>query len=313
MTLASYAHIYPRVIGSLFSGIGGLERGLELSLRARVAWQCEIDPFCRAVLEKHWPNVTRFVDVTRPRNYPHVDLLCGGFPCQDVSSAGLGRGIGGERSSLWWHFAHVIEQVAPAWVVVENVASGARRWLHHVRHQLHLLGYRTRALGIAASDVGAPHIRRRIFVIAYAASLAPGGLARSPRAATPPDPDRDQLREQPRRGRRAQGRGTAIARVDGKARRAPNAVRLAQDLEQEGRRYVRGSWNGGRDGGSPVPAIRRVDDGLSRRLDAARKRALGNAVVPACAEVAGEVIKAMIAEWTAHPISNVHDTKTLEK
>ena len=75
-------------IGSLFSGIGGLELGLEWAGLGPVVWQCEIDPFCRAVLEKHWPNVTRYEDVTAIRNYPHVDLVCGGFPCQDVSSAG---------------------------------------------------------------------------------------------------------------------------------------------------------------------------------------------------------------------------------
>lgn len=260
-------------IGSLFAGIGGLELGLERAGLGPVLWQVEIDPFCRAVLAKHWPNVTRYDDVTRPRDYAHVDLICGGFPCQDVSSAGRGRGIGGERSSLWWHFADVVERVAPAWVVVENVASGARRWLYHVRHQLHLLGYRTRALGISAGELGAPHIRRRVFVVAYA--------------------HRDQLREQSRRRGRAQGRRAAIARANGAQGGPADPVCLSEDLEQEGGRYVRGAWNGGRDGGSPVPAVRRVDDGLPRRLDAARKRALGNAVVPACAEVVGRVIQAM--------------------
>lgn len=260
-------------IGSLFSGIGGLELGLERAGLGPVTWQCEIDPFCRAVLAKHWPDATRFEDVTRPRVWPRVDLICGGFPCQDVSALGAGRGIGGERSSLWWHFARIVEQVAPAWVVVENVASGASRWLHHVRHQLHLLGYRTRALGIAASDVGAPHIRRRIFVVAHADSV--------------------NLREQSGRGRGARRQSATIARIDGSPGTTSHARGLARDMEQEGRLDVAGAWNGGRDGRAPVSPIRRVDDGVPGRLDAARKRALGNAVVPQCAEVVGKVILSM--------------------
>ena len=155
-------------IGSLFSGIGGLELGLEWAGLGPIVFQCEVDAFCRAVLGKHWPHVTRFEDVTQPRSWPYVDLVCGGFPCQDVSSAGKRRGLGGQRSGLWYHFARVVEQIAPRFVVVENVASGQKAWLPHVRHGLHLLGYRTRALGISARDVGAPHLRERLFVIAYA-------------------------------------------------------------------------------------------------------------------------------------------------
>ena len=74
-------------IGSLFSGIGGLELGLEWAGLGPVMWQCEIDAFCRAVLAKHWPNVTRFVDVTRPRNYPWVNLLCVRRPGPDPDRA----------------------------------------------------------------------------------------------------------------------------------------------------------------------------------------------------------------------------------
>lgn len=264
-------------IGSLFSGIGGLELGLERAGLGPVVWQCEIDPFCRAVLAKHWPNVTRFEDVTRPRNYPPVEIICGGFPCQDVSSAGRQRGIGGERSSLWWHFARVVEQVAPAYVVVENVSGGKSRWLPYVRHQLHMLGYRTRALAIAASDVGAPHLRRRIFVAAHAHRLG--------------------IREQRRWDVRAHRKSATGSRNDGSKGSVADANRVEVVVEQEWRSRLAGTWNGGRDGRSPVSPIRGVDDGLSRRLDAARKRALGNAVVPQCAQVVGQVIK----QWATAP------------
>ena len=159
-----------RGIGSLFSGIGGLELGLERAGLGPVVWQCEIDPFCRAVLAKHWPKAARYADVASIRtreSVPRVDLLCGGFPCQDLSGAshGMGEGLHGESSSLWFHYARVAGIVRPRFVVVENVASGANRWLRTVRHGLHMLGYRTRALRVDARDVGAPHARRRIFVV----------------------------------------------------------------------------------------------------------------------------------------------------
>ncbi len=164
-------------IGSLFSGIGGLELGLERAGLGPVAWQVEKDPFCRGVLAKHWPNVTRFEDVTQPRSYPAVDVICGGFPCQDVSAAGLGAGLSGQRSGLWYHFASIVSKVRPSWVVVENVASGARRWLPTVRRHLHVLGYDSTAFALSAADVGAPHERARRFVVAYphGQGLALGG------------------------------------------------------------------------------------------------------------------------------------------
>ena len=272
-------------IGSLFAGIGGLELGLEWAGLGPVLWQVEIDPFCRAVLARHWPNVTRYNDVTRPRNYPNVDVVCGGFPCQDVSVAGAGRGIGGARSSLWWHFADVVRQVRPRFVVVENVASGAKRWLPHVRHQLHVLGYGTRAVALSAFDVGAPHLRRRIFVVAS-------------------DAERRGVRLQPGRGGRSRREGaneSFDACAEGLAADADRAQRegdrRADGASPEYRRarHVGGSRDACNDDASTWPAppvFRRMDDGLSGRVDrrSARLKALGNAVVPQCAEVIGRMI-----------------------
>lgn len=166
-------------LGSLFSGIGGLEEGIRLGLAAeglasRVVWQVERDDFCRAVLAKHYPGVDRSVtDVCEAgrENLRAVDVVVGGFPCQDVSSAGLGAGLDGERSGLWYQYLRIVGELRPPIVVVENVASGARRWLCAVREGLQALGYRTRALGVAAADVGAPHRRARIFVVAHAERL----------------------------------------------------------------------------------------------------------------------------------------------
>lgn len=256
-------------IGSLFSGIGGLELGLERAGVGHVVWQCEVDPFCRDILAKHWPHVTRFDDVTRPRDYPHVDLICGGFPCQDVSSAGARRGLGGEKSSLWWHFADVVRRVRPRFVVVENVASGKRLWLPHVRHQLHLLGYRTRAYGISAADVGAPHLRRRVFVVADARG--------------------EHLREQSGLRGRTRREGPALA-----ARAGEDGAPRDADRDRESAEPVDGqvagvpSLAGSASPWASPPEFRGVDDGIPRRLD--RLRALGNAVVPQCAEAIGRMI-----------------------
>lgn len=254
------------LIGSLFSGIGGLELGLERAGLGQVVWQCEIDPFCRAVLAKHWPTVERFEDVTSPRDWPAVDLICGGFPCQDVSSAGARAGLAGPKSGLWYHYASIVEKVRPRFVVVENVSSGTKLWLPSVRHHLHMLGYGTRAIALSAADVGAPHLRRRVFVVADAhgeselARAFDAEVAGAPASA--PDADGDGVRvESGRRGGSDRGR-------------APKSEHTR--------------WR------HAAPAMVRVVHGLPRRVDRARRRALGNAVVPACAEVVGRVILAML-------------------
>ena len=277
-------------IGSLFSGIGGLELGLEWAGLGLVVWQCEIDPFCRAVLAKHWPDVTRFDDVTVKRDWPHVDIICGGFPCQDVSQAGKGAGLNGARSGLWYEFARIVGQVRPRFVIVENVTSGIRRWLPTVRRDLHVLGYRSRAVAISAADVGAPHLRRRTFVVAYAdgvRKLEPGG-------------------GEPEERKRAGDGGEAMADPEsGKSREVREAVR--GDSERDvarapGQRGARGPGGGScsprptssHEGWLVEPDMDRVDDGLPGGVDGRRRRArlkaLGNSVVPQCAEVVGRMI-----------------------
>jgi len=258
-------------IGSLFSGVGGLELGLEWAGLGPVIWQVEKDEFCRRVLAKHWPDVERYEDIRaiRASQLRAVDIICGGFPCQDVSSAGQRKGLKGPSSGLWWDFVRIVDGARPRFVVVENVASGASRWLCAVRTHLHQLGYRTRALGVAAAEVGAPHIRRRVFVVADADGIASRRAARPTRDPDAPDADGDVVREQPRRRGGPPRGGEAVARDDGAARGAADAARDAHAVGSAAREDLRGSWNGGRDGGAPVSAVRRMDDGFSRRMDAA--------------------------------------------
>ena len=155
-------------IGSLFSGIGGLELGLEWSGIGHTVWQVEKDAFCRRKLAWRWPDATRFEDVCNvgASTLVPVDLICGGFPCQDVSSAGKRAGLAGARSGLWYQFARVVGEMRPQWAVVENVASGASKWVDAVRGELEQLGYATLPVPLAAADCGAPHERARVFVVA---------------------------------------------------------------------------------------------------------------------------------------------------
>lgn len=160
-------------IGSLFSGIGGLELGLELALRdggfdVETIWQCERDEWCRGILARHWPATVRYDDVRAVgADAPRVDVLCGGFPCQDVSVAGKGAGLAGERSGLWGEFARVARDLRPRVLVVENVSALACRGIGTVLGDISEAGYDAVWFDLRASDVGAPHRRERIFIVAW--------------------------------------------------------------------------------------------------------------------------------------------------
>jgi DNA (cytosine-5)-methyltransferase 1 len=158
---------------SLFSGIGGFELGLERTGGFETVAQCEIDPFCRKVLAKHWPNVKRYEDVrtltadTLRRDGIAVEVICGGFPCQDISLAGPGQGLAGERSGLWFEYARLVGEVRPQLVLVENVAELRDRGMGDVLGTLAALGYDAEWDCIPASYVGARQIRDRVWLVAY--------------------------------------------------------------------------------------------------------------------------------------------------
>jgi DNA (cytosine-5)-methyltransferase 1 len=156
-------------IGSLFSGIGGLELGLEWAGVGRTAWQVEQDLFCQAVLAHHWPDAKRYNDVREvgAHNLEPVDVICGGFPCQDISYAGKGAGLAGARSGLWYEFARIIGELGPQYVVVENVAALFTRGIDAVLGTLADLGFDAECSTVSAAAVGAPHRRERVFIVAY--------------------------------------------------------------------------------------------------------------------------------------------------
>lgn len=151
-------------IGSLFSGIGGFELGLLRAGLGPVVWQCERDPDCRIVLARHFPDATRYDDARTCHPTP-VDVLCGGFPCQDLSMANVRRSDRGS-AELWGAFDRVVAETTPQWVIVENSAQW-QRWVPVVRRDLWSRGYASVPFLLCPSWLGAPHRRPRVFVVAH--------------------------------------------------------------------------------------------------------------------------------------------------
>ena len=172
-------------IGSLFSGVGALELGLMRAGLGPVLWQAESDEFCRRVLARHFPEARRYEDVRAvDRSALPVDIVCGGFPCQDLSFAGAGAGLDGERSGLWRELVRVAREVGPRYLVVENVPALLVRGLGTILGALAESGFDAAWDCVPGAAVGAPHRRDRFFLVAWRV----------------PDPERDALRERAERG-----------------------------------------------------------------------------------------------------------------
>jgi DNA (cytosine-5)-methyltransferase 1 len=193
-------------IGSLFSGYGGLEQAVHAVLGGETAWVSDIDPGACKILAHRYPDVPNLGDITTVdwSQVEPVDVLTGGFPCQDVSSAGKRAGLNADtRSGLWAQMARAIDELRPPLVVIENVRGllsacalselepcprclgdesqphrPVLRALGRVLGDLAFLGYDARWGGLRAADVGAPHGRFRVFVAAWPAADAHGDAVR---------------------------------------------------------------------------------------------------------------------------------------
>jgi DNA (cytosine-5)-methyltransferase 1 len=166
----------PLRVLDLFSGIGGFTLGLERTGGFRTGAFCEIEPYPRKILERHWPDVPIFPDVRAltgellAANGIAVDVICGGFPCQDISVAGNGAGLDGERSGLWSEITRLVGEIRPRILIVENVSALLTRGLERVLGDLAALGFDAEWHCIPACAVGAPHRRDRIWIVAYPVS-----------------------------------------------------------------------------------------------------------------------------------------------
>lgn len=157
----------------LFAGIGGFSLGLERTGGFETVAFCELDAKARAVLAKHWPNIPLFEDVSAlskeilDAKGIEVDVITGGFPCQDISLAGKGAGLEGARSGLWFQFHRLIKEIQPRYAIIENVSALRSRGLDQVLWSLSEIGYDAEWHCIPAAAVGAPHRRDRIWIVAY--------------------------------------------------------------------------------------------------------------------------------------------------
>ena len=154
-------------IGSLFSGIGGLDLACERVFGGDTVWQVEQEPYCQRVLESRWPNAQRHSDVRKvgAHNLEPIDVLCGGFPCQDLSHAGLRKGLDGHKSGLYSELLRITAELNPRYVAIENVPALVY-YRDRVYRDFESLGYGMLWQECQASDAGAPHRRRRVFVLA---------------------------------------------------------------------------------------------------------------------------------------------------
>ena len=274
-----------RTVGSLFSGIGGMDLGLERA-GYDITWQVENNEYCRKVLKKHWPSVPCHADIKTIdwRDIPAVDLVCGGFPCQPFSVAGKRAGTADDRY-LWPEVVRCLDVLRPTWFLGENVPGLINMALDQVCTDLEGLGYEVWPVCVPACAVDAPHLRQRIWIVAYCTSNHQWGSWEAQRkqqvevggrgtqscenvahthAQREPQPQGDQ---QGQRGRTLHC-GEDVAN----SQQAGWTAKPRQEYRQ---------W--------PIePAICRVADGVSNRIH--RLKGLGNAVVPAIVEALGRMI-----------------------
>jgi DNA (cytosine-5)-methyltransferase 1 len=167
-------------VGSLFSGAGLCDLGFHRA-GFRHQFFCEVDPYCRRVLARHWPGIPIYKDVREidPASLPAVDVLSGGFPCQDVSCGGKRAGINRRtRSGLWYEYKRIIQGVRPHYAVIENVKGILTKGLEIVLQDLSGIGYAAEWQSIPAAAFGAPHLRERIFIVGYPDSDQSDGKCR---------------------------------------------------------------------------------------------------------------------------------------
>ena len=264
----------------LCSGIGGFALGFQWAELSQPVLFCDVDPWCRRVLAKHWPDVPIATDVKELANdpkrlVPDCDILTAGYPCQPFSLAGKRQGEEDPRH-IWPHLLRIVAQKRPTWCVFENVYGHVSLGLDQVLTDLETQGYASRTFIVPACGVNAPHKRDRLWIIAHTDSNGKSNVPVNERERSwklvadtrcKGLERRERLRqdEKENRERRTCSDGTVTKRSDDSGRQA-------------------NFW-------STEPNVGRVAHGIPRRVD--RIRGLGNAIVPQIAQRIGETIKLM--------------------
>jgi DNA (cytosine-5)-methyltransferase 1 len=267
---------------------------------------CEIDKKCHKVLKKHWPDVPIFDDVSTltkeklDERSITVDVICGGFPCQDLSVAGTGKGLEGSRSGLWFEYGRIISELRPRYVIVENVSALLNRGLDQVLGQLAQIGYDAEWHCIPASAVGAPHRRDRIWIIAYPNS---DSFNRWSESQLSDNSEREKIHDE--FGRVCSEIPNANSSWELQSKRSEqnewgrisdNSQKISNAMFErlEGQRTISSRISeglndiGNNRGWEAEPDVGRVAYGVHNRVD--RLKQLGNAVVPQIPELIGRAI-----------------------
>ena len=274
-------------IASLFAGIGGFDLGISRAIdkttdyTARTIWQCEINTYCQSILKRHWPHATLYPDVTtiNTDTIEQPDIILSSFPCQDVSCAGKGEGINGKNTGLFWHAHRLIKHIRPAIVVMENVPAITWRGRGgiDVIESLAQIGYDAEWTIISARGQGANHIRKRWFLVAYATNTDSQSESSRSEYEKTLERTRDVTNTDSTPTTDTVQTGGQVSTVQS------NGTGI----------HTKNHWQ---DGTIESPLCR-MDDGIPGRLDRRANghrikalRALGNAIVPQCAEYIGDCI-----------------------
>ena len=302
-------------VGSLFSGIGGFDLGLERS-GMKVIWQSEIDPFACKVLKKHWPDVPNLGDINKIdwTNIERPDVICGGYPCQPFSQAGK-RGGNTDPRHLWPAMFNAICNLRPRYALMENVRGHLSMGFGDVLADLASIGFDAEWQVIPAAAVGAPHKRDRVFIVAY----PDNSRNRTPERDVEPSGSSGEQKRQIFAQHGIGGRGAEMADTDGRRQQKCNPQIGVVSVVSAGsqRKFVAdtdGEFVGQYGSSSDVanesqqwhdqrerqttndfgqwwevePSVGRVANGVSDRVD--RLRGLGNAIVPQVAELVGALV-----------------------
>jgi DNA (cytosine-5)-methyltransferase 1 len=267
-------------VGSLFSGIGGLDLGLERA-GMRVIWQSEIDDYASRVLKKHWPEVPNYGDIKRIEwgTVERPDVICGGYPCQPFSTAGKRKGTDDPRH-LWPWVRKAISELRPRYAILENVRGHLSMGGVAVIGELASIGYNAEWRVISAASVGANHRRDRIIIVAYPDDTGPYC-----EAVHSTETEFNAFRRVGgRREAVADAYGEGLERRGGFQERETEPERF--DVFSTGREWHE-EWTGG-SWWKFEPDVGRVAYGVPARVD--RLKGLGNAVVPQVAEIVGRLV-----------------------
>ena len=274
-------------VTSFFSGIGGFDHGLELS-GMQVVCQSEINSYSRKVLQKHWKNVKLLGDINNIESddIPESNVWCGGFPCQDLSLANQGKrkGLAGNRSGLFYKMAELINDKKPKWVILENVPgilnSNSGQDFRVLLEKMDEFGYGVSWRVLDAKYFGTPQRRRRVFIVASFGSISSSRVLFEPKGTTITHRQGYGKREILAKGLADKDRKTDSYSIQHAGiGRKPSAGPQAKGYRNDGETYTLDS-RGSSDAVCKANASFRVREpsGISKKLDSARYRSLGNAV-----------------------------------